>query len=257
MRLKSEHKKNLKFCYVSFASVPWKIIHNSFEKQIYLFCLIFHIQKICFKFTSNIDNWTTNKNRTHKMDAAELRRQKILRNGNRRMELLLGKTWSPQNISTQQEERLDFILIIGMKQDPAGAEQPIIKQPLLVSSSQTSSQIANDTPASFFADTTTFPEQLTNTVPVQRRVQKVSILFTKPVAPNNSDLAHGQIRINGNETNAKGQCRFNGYSDNEIVIMFLLAFFTSMLFFFDQSYYIGQVSFLKLLLFIRQCKINF
>lgn len=157
------------------------------------------------------------------MDAAEQRRQKILRNSNRRMELLLGMK-QHQPMGSDQQQQL-----------------PVIKQPFLV---QTSTNKDTSSTSSFNENEmiSALSEQpkvtTTNSVPVQRK--KGSILFTKP--SDAADLSTGQIRINGSDTAAlSGHCRFNGYSNNEIIIMFLLAFLTCMLFFFDQSYYIGQV----------------
>lgn len=155
------------------------------------------------------------------MDAAEQRRQKILRNSNRRMELLLGMK-QDSGLGTDQQQQ----------------QQPVVKQPLLVQTS-TNKDTSSTLNGNEMLSTSYEPKASTSSVPVQRK--KGSILFSKP--NETADLSTGQIRINGSDTAAlnSGQCRFNGYSNNEILIMFLLALFTCMLFFFEQSYYIGQV----------------
>lgn len=156
------------------------------------------------------------------MDAAELRRQKILRNSSRRMELLMG-------IKNQGENS---------QPEPVA----VIKPPLLV---QTSKEPVS---TSSSLQTVNNNHPLTHS-PTENLVQrkKPSILFTKPVSE--SDLTSGgQIKISSDE-NINGNCKFNGYSNNEIAIMFLLAFATSLLFYFEQSAFINESALLPFVTF--------
>jgi len=117
-----------------------------------------------------------------------------------------------------------YTKLAGVKQSLNSIDdQPAVKQPLLVKTSkpqqvQSGADLANEPP-----------------VLVQRL--KPSILFNKPASER--DQSPG---IQSELPPLNAQCTFIGYSNKEILLMFMLAFMTSCLFFFDLSRFIYSVS---------------
>lgn len=85
-----------------------------------------------------------------------------------------------------------------------------------------------------------------------RKATKPSILFNKPIDKEKtqdfgklSRLNNDRLLGTNNEVDMSSKCKFNGYSNKEITIMFLIALMTSLLFFFDKSQYLYNVCYLS------------
>ncbi len=64
---------------------------------------------------------------------------------------------------------------------------------------------------------------------------------TNDLASLLSQSGDGRIEIDKLDADSNAACKFNGYSNKEILIMFLTALITNLFFFFKQSQYIYGV----------------
>ena len=139
------------------------------------------------------------------LDAAELRRQKILKNSQNRLNLLMG-------VKNENSE---------------------------ATPSETASPSADSTPIS--ASTTPNEEPATHHQEPTHRRNRIG--DTTERANLLAEPQIDQVQASKDSPNSSTICKFNGYSNKEIVIFFLIALSTSLLFLFQRSDYIFQVIF--------------
>ena len=137
------------------------------------------------------------------LDAAEQRRQKILKNSQNRLNLLMG-------VKNENSEAI-----------PSETTSPSID--LTPISSITT---PNEEPATHHQE----PPQRRNRV--GDTTERANLLAEPQI---------DQVQTPQDSSNSSTICKFNGYSNKEIVIFFLIALSTSLLFLFQRSDYIFQV----------------
>jgi hypothetical protein len=149
------------------------------------------------------------------LDAAELRRQKILKNSQNRLNLLMGVK------NEDSESSLNAI-----------ANE--IKYP---ASDLIPNPASTTTPNESSANTSTQQQEITHRRKNSNRVgattEKSNILPESKI--------EDQVQTEPESSNNSTICKFNGYSNKEIVIFFFIALSTSLLFVFQKSDYIFQV----------------
>jgi hypothetical protein len=170
--------------------------------------------------------------------AAELRRERILRNGQKRLDLLIGV----KNAENDNCNALPPFAHISSSSSsaafvPATDESVHLRKSSTIINSESDSKAFTQTEAS----------QLINT--------HDSLALKPNLNNNNNNNNNNRTTISSTEVNSlsrndnstnksvdtQAKCSFNGYSNKEILIFFLIALFTSLTFVFEMSAYIYQV----------------
>ena len=163
------------------------------------------------------------------LSAAELRRERILRNGQKRLDLLIGVKNFENGLASNAP------IDVSMSSIAFAQERG--------DSIQNSNQLNNietnftNTPLHFHSPFTPSSTTLTTSNNSANKSNLNSVNITKP------NMTETSVNKNNNPTNddQSVKCSFNGYTNKEILIFFMIALCTSLSFIFDVSAYIGQV----------------
>lgn len=161
------------------------------------------------------------------LSAAELRRERILRNGQKRLDLLIGVKNSENGLASNAP------IDVSMSSTAFGQERG--------DSIQNSNQINNietnftNTPSHFHS---TSPTTLTTSNHSANKSQLNNVNISKP---NLTETSVNRNNNNVTKDDHSVKCSFNGYTNKEILIFFMIALCTSLSFLFDISPYIFQV----------------
>ena len=185
--------------------------------------------------------------------AAELRRERILRNGQKRLDLLIGVKNADNDFETPNMDNCNalppFAHISSSSSTSSAAFVPATNES--VHSRKSSTTINSESNSKALTQTAAAITEAS-----QPQLNTHDSLAQKPnLNKNNNNNKISRTTISSTEVNpisrhdnsanksvdSQARCSFNGYSNKEILIFFLIALFTSLTFVFEMSAYIYQV----------------
>ena len=174
--------------------------------------------------------------------AAELRRERILKNGQKRLDILIGI-----KNSEHVQEPSNYLSVAQSQASPAFSEPNfnLNDEHLISVTPKTNTKIVSS--ESNFLESNNMRKS-SNSSSSSSSSSKSSSSKKKSNPTNLKEPMENKMPTPGSlplTTIANNQikCSFNGYSNKEILIFFLIALCTSASFLFKQSYFIGQVKF--------------
>jgi hypothetical protein len=177
--------------------------------------------------------------------AAELRRERILRNGQKRLDLLIGVKNAENDLEAPKMDNCNALPPFAQISSSA-AFVPAINESVHIRKSSTTI----DSESNSKAFTQTEASQAVNTHDSLAQKPNLNLNNNNSNNTKNSRTTISSTEVNhisrhDNSANkcvdTQARCSFNGYSNKEILIFFLIALFTSLTFVFEMSAYIYQV----------------
>ena len=173
--------------------------------------------------------------------AAELRRERILRNGQKRLDLLIGVKNSENDLASNAKLIGDASILSNVLAQEKGDS--------IASASRKSSLINSDiAPANKTKNPLIQQQQTSSSPTIPSSFNHLSHKPNLTSVTNSNQIITTEIKTNiNNDSNISvikeslTKCSFNGYSNKEIFIFFLIALCTSLSFVFEVSSYIYQV----------------